>query len=187
MEMEDWTGTTSFEVDLLRRITQVTDRKGNVVEYGYDEVGNQVSMDYPDGTGVDYAYDLLHQLKTVTEDDGRTTAYTYDGMGRVVKMEYPHGWVEDYVYDSIGQLLRVDDTDPTRKDLKQQKHVYKYDDCGNMVYEYMRGNGTGEATTENTYTYDDRARCPAPDHPGGRGVRQGVAGVPVRQPGQPDL
>ena len=26
--------------------------------------------------------------------------------------------------------------------------------CGNMTYEYMRGNGTGEATVENFYTYD---------------------------------
>ena len=172
VELEDWTGATSFEVDLLRRITQVTDRKGNVVQYGYDEVGNQVSMDYPDGTGVDYTYDLLHQLKTVTEDDGRTTAYTYDGMGRVVKLEYPHGWVEDYVYDSIGQLLRVDDTDPTRKDMKQQKHVYKYDDCGNMVYEYMRGNGTGEATTENTYTYDALHRITRADEVYGKAWRE---------------
>ena len=172
VEMEDWTGTTSFEVDLLRRITQVTDRKGNVVEYGYDEVGNQTSIDYPDGTGVDYAYDLLGQLKTVTEDDGRATAYSYDGMGRVVRMEYPHGWVEDYVYDSIGQLLRVDDTDPTRKDMKQQKHVYKYDDCGNMVYEYMRGNGTGEATTENTYTYDALHRLTRADEVYGKAWRE---------------
>ena len=75
-------------------------------------------------------------------------------MGRTVKMEYPHGWVEDYHYDSIGQLLKVEDTDPTQKDMKQQKHVYEYDACGNMTYEYMRGNGTGEATVENTYTYD---------------------------------
>ena len=172
VEMEDWTGTTSFEVDLLRRITQVTDRKGNVVEYGYDEVGNQTSIDYPDGTGVDYAYDLLGQLKTVIEEDGRATAYSYDGMGCVVRMEYPHGWVEDYVYDSIGQLLRVDDTDPTRKDMKQQKHVYKYDDCGNMVYEYMRGNGTGEATTENTYTYDALHRLTRVDEVYGKAWRE---------------
>ena len=75
-------------------------------------------------------------------------------MGRTVKMEYPHGWVEDYHYDSIGQLLKVEDTDPSGKDMKQQKHVYEYDDCGNMTYEYMRGNGTGEATVENFYTYD---------------------------------
>ena len=121
---------------------------------------------------MDYTYDLLHQLKTVTEDDGRATAYSYDGMGRVVKMEYPHGWVEDYVYDSIGQLLRVDDTDPTQKDLKQQKHVYKYDDCGNMIYEYMRGNGTGEATTENTYAYDALHRITRADEVYGKAWRE---------------
>jgi RHS repeat-associated protein len=69
-------------------------------------------------------------------------------------MEYPHGWVEDYQYDSVGQLLNVTDTDPSNNDMKQQKHAYTYDDCGNMTYEYMRGNGTGEATVENTYTYD---------------------------------
>ena len=96
----------------------------------------------------------IYIKQSVTEHDGRTTTYTYDGMGRTVKMEYPHGWVEDYHYDSIGQLLKVEDTDPSGKDMKQQKHVYQYDDCGNMTYEYMRGNGTGEATVENFYTYD---------------------------------
>ena len=152
--MVDWTGTTTFEVDLLNRITKTTDTKGNVVGYTYDATGNQTSVSYPDGTTTTKTYDLLGQLKTVTETDGRTTTYTYDGMGRISKMEYPHGWVEDYHYDSIGQLLKVEDTDPSGKDMKQQKHVYEYDDCGNMVYEYMRGNGTGEATVENTYTYD---------------------------------
>ena len=154
VEMTDWTGTTTFEVDLLNRITKTTDTKGKVVSYTYDATGNQTSVSYPDGTAATKTYDLLGQLKTVTEHDGRTTTYTYDGMGRTVKMEYPHGWVEDYHYDSIGQLLKVEDTDPSGKDMKQQKHVYKYDDCGNMTYEYMRGNGTGEATVENFYTYD---------------------------------
>ena len=154
VEMTDWTGTTTFEVDLLNRITKTTDTKGQVVEYTYDTTGNQTSVSYPDGTTATKTYDLLGQLKTVTEHDGRITTYTYDGMGRLSRMEYPHGWVEDYHYDSIGQLLKVEDTDPSGKDMKQQKHVYEYDDCGNMVYEYMRGNGTGEATVENTYTYD---------------------------------
>ena len=154
VEMTDWTGTTTFEVDLLNRITKTTDTKGQVVEYTYDTTGNQTSVSYPDGTTTTKTYDLLGQLKTVTEHDDRTTTYTYDGMGRLSRMEYPHGWVEDYHYDSIGQLLKVEDTDPSGKDMKQQKHVYEYDDCGNMVYEYMRGNGTGEATVENTYTYD---------------------------------
>ncbi|TWH78104.1 RHS repeat-associated core domain-containing protein [Sedimentibacter saalensis] len=154
VEMNDWTGKTSFEVDLLNRITRTTDTKGKVVEYNYDETGNQTSVKYPDNTTAAKTYDLLGNLKSVTETDGRTTRYTYDGMNRISKMEYPHGWVEDYQYDSVGQLLNVTDTDPSNNDMKQQKHAYTYDDCGNMTYEYMRGNGIGEATVENTYTYD---------------------------------
>jgi len=112
---------------------------GKVVSYTYDATGNQTSVSYPDGTTATKTYDLLGQLKTVTEHDGRTTTYTYDGMGRTVKMEYPHGWVEDYHYDSIGQLLKVEDTDPSGKDMKQQKHVYQYDDCGSMTcYKKMK-------------------------------------------------
>ena len=79
---------------------------------------------------------------------GRTTTYAYDGMGRVTHMEYPDGWMEDYHYDALGQLTAIEDTDPSGKDMKQQKNVFEYDVCGNLTYEYMRGNGTGESTTE---------------------------------------
>ena len=155
VRMEDWTGVNTFEVDLLNRITKVTDHKGKVVTYGYDATGNQTSIGYPDGTSVTKTYDLVNNLESVTETDGRTTTYTYDGMRRVTHMEYPDGWEEDYTYDAIGQLLSIYDTDPSGKDMKQQKNRFEYDACGNMTYEYMRGNGTGEATVEVYYTYDE--------------------------------
>ena len=155
VRMEDWTGVNTFEVDLLNRITKATDHKGKVVTYGYDATGNQTSIGYPDGTSVTKTYDLVNNLESVTETDGRTTTYTYDGMRRVTHMEYPDGWQEDYTYDAIGQLLSIYDTDPSGKDMKQQKNRFEYDACGNMTYEYMRGNGTGEATVEVYYTYDE--------------------------------
>lgn len=43
VEMNDWTGKTTFEVDLLNRITKTTDTKGKAIEYTYDETGNQTS------------------------------------------------------------------------------------------------------------------------------------------------
>lgn len=49
IQMDDWTGTNTFELDLLRQLKKATDHKGNVTEYTYDEVGNQVTVKYPDG------------------------------------------------------------------------------------------------------------------------------------------
>lgn len=158
VKMEDWSGTTTYEVDLLHRITATTDRLGKHVAYTYDGVGNQTSVSYPDGTVATKEYDLVKNLTKVVEEDGRTTTYEYDGMGRVTHMNYPDGWQEDYHYDAIGQLTAIEDTDPTQKDMKQQKNTFEYDVCGNMIHEYMRGNGTGETTTDVTYTYDELHR-----------------------------
>lgn len=47
----------------------------------------------------------------------------------------PNGWMDEYAYDVMGRLVKVTDTDPSGKDIKQQKHAYKYDDCGNMIYD----------------------------------------------------
>lgn len=155
VQMDDWTGTNTFEVDLLNRITAVTNEKGNKVTYEYDATGNQTRVGYPDGTSVTKTYDLVGNLESVVESDGRTTTYQYDGMRRLVHMNYPDGWQEDYTYDAVGQILSIYDTDPTGQDMKQQKNKFEYDACGNMTYEYMRGNGTGGATTEVFYTYDE--------------------------------
>lgn len=154
VSMTDWLGTTTFELDLLHQLTAATDHAGKRVEYTYDGVGNQTSIAYPDGTTATYDYDLVHNQTKVTETDGSETSYAYDGMGRVTEMRYPNGWMEYYTYDKMGRILKVEDTHPSEKPAKTQKHTYAYDANGNMTYEYMRGNGTGQAKNETLYTYD---------------------------------
>ena len=46
VQMNDWTGTNTFELDLLGRLQKMTDHKGNTVSYAYDAVGNQTSITY---------------------------------------------------------------------------------------------------------------------------------------------
>ena len=36
IQMDDWTGTNTFELDLLRQLKKATDHKGNVTEYTYE-------------------------------------------------------------------------------------------------------------------------------------------------------
>lgn len=52
----------------------------------------------------------------------------------------------------------MNDTHPSEKPAKTQKHTYDYDANGNLVHEYMRGNGTGQAKNDTTYTYDVQNR-----------------------------
>lgn len=155
VQMEDWLGTTTYKVDLLRQLTKVTDHKNRVVEYTYDEVGNESTIKYPDNTVVSYTYDLVQNLKTVTEsNNGNVTSYDYDGMRRVTKQSYPNGWVTENEYDCMGNVVKIYDIDPSQKDLKTIKHTYTYDAYGNMLSEYKRGNGQGQAKEDWAYQYD---------------------------------
>jgi len=45
----DESGTMTHEYDKLNRVTQYTDTQGNTLQYAYDEVGNLVTLTYPDG------------------------------------------------------------------------------------------------------------------------------------------
>lgn len=112
VRMEDWTGTNTFELDLLGQLKKATDHKGNVTEYTYDEVGNQTSVKYPDGGVVQNTYDEVYNLTKVKDPDQGVYTYIYDAANRAVEQIYPNGWIEENTYDPEGNLLKVMDTDP---------------------------------------------------------------------------
>ncbi len=81
IEMNDWNGKTTIAVDLLDRITKVTDHNGMVVQYAYDAAGNQISIGYPDCSQVDYWYNAENHVIQVQDFTGDATTYTYDANG----------------------------------------------------------------------------------------------------------
>ena len=96
VQMDDWTGTNTFELDLLGRLQKMTDHKGNTVSYTYDAVGNQTGITYPDGSKTRSFYDAVYNLTSVIDADDGTYAYVYDDANRPVKLTYPNGWIEQY-------------------------------------------------------------------------------------------
>ena len=154
VKMDDWLGTTTFEVDLLGQLKKMTDHKGQVVSYEYDAVGNQTSVTYPDETTVTKTYDNTYNLTKVTDAENQNYLYQYDDAGRVTKLTYPNGWVEDYTYDNEGNLLKTVDTDPFHNNKKSTKYEYRYDAEGNLVSEYKRDTTAGNKALTTTYAYD---------------------------------
>ena len=157
VQMNDWTGTNAFELDLLGRLQKMTDHKGNTVSYAYDEVGNQTSITYPDGSKVSNFYDAVYNLTSVIDAENGTYVYVYDASNRPIKLTYPNGWVEQYTYDAEGNLLKTVDTDPFQLYNKtpKVKYEYTYDAEGNVLTKFQRdSDATENLKSRTTYTYD---------------------------------
>ena len=157
VQMDDWTGTNTFELDLLGRLQKMTDHKGNTVSYIYDAVGNQTGITYPDGSKTRSFYDAVYNLTSVIDADDGTYAYVYDAANRPVKLTYPNGWIEQYTYDAEGNLLKTVDTDPFQLYNKtpKVKYEYTYDAEGNVLTEFQRDSDATENLKSRTaFTYD---------------------------------
>ena len=117
--------------DALNRVTSVTDYNGNTVKYGYDQLGNRISLTYPGGEIVRYTYDKCGNLLSVTDADGNKTSYAYDANSRMIQQSRPDGSVETYTYDKAGQLVSQEDVDAKGNVI--HFFAYTYDTNRNIV------------------------------------------------------
>ncbi|MCL2578165.1 MAG: PKD domain-containing protein [Defluviitaleaceae bacterium] len=148
VEVDDWTGTTNFTLDLLGRITQVTDSNNRTVSYAYDANGNQTVITYPDSTTVSRTFDSLNRLTSIQTPEG-TFNYSHDSVGRITSLVYPNGITESYSHDAIGQLLTISQT---HNGITELLNIYTYDAVGNIITRTseFEGNIAGSVTS-NTY------------------------------------
>ncbi len=110
-----------------------TDTQGNTLQYAYDEVGNLVTLTYPDSKQVHYEYDATDQLIKVTDWAGRATQYSYDANGRLVQVVWPNGTQMTRTYDIAGQLLQQQDVANNGELISQFDYVY--DAAGDITEE----------------------------------------------------
>ncbi len=153
--MTDTTGVTSFTYDSLNRLKTVTDANGKSVTYGYDEVGNRISMTYPGSRTVSYQYDSRNMLTMVTDWLGGVTSYAYDDAGYLARADYPNGTYTTYAYDGAGRLTGL----TTRKTGGAVicSYTYTLDEVGNIIN--MSGTEpiapAVPAAADVAYTYND--------------------------------
>jgi RHS repeat-associated protein len=132
--------TRLYEYDLNGNLTKTTDRDGRVItyaydnlnrrtaenwldglstvrtiSYGYDAMGNLLSVSDPDAS-YDYEYDNLNRQTDVTQTiSGLTPAvefgHEFDAAGRMTTASAMIGsyddYVNNYVYDALGRLITL--------------------------------------------------------------------------------
>jgi RHS repeat-associated protein len=108
---------TAISYDDGDRLTGVTGAPGVTANATYDEIGNLVEVEDPNGNVQVFAYDLLGRLMAQgpedtgipgTIDPNRLETTTYDGRNLTTSITTPRGDTLDYSYDLAGRITGID-------------------------------------------------------------------------------
>jgi RHS repeat-associated protein len=165
-ELGELTSTTR----ILRPILPGDRERSFTTSFAFDSFGRMMSITYPDGETVEYAYDAGGLLERATGhrapgtavpgDEVYLASMMYDEFGQRVRMLLGNGVVSAYRYEPLTRrLASLTTTTPLGRTL--QAITYAYDRVGNVK---TMVNGLGEpvgdqsGTVSFQYGYDDLYR-----------------------------
>ena len=130
-------------------LIQTTGTRGQIVNYEYDDNGNQTKVDYPNMPDVTMSYNRLDDVAQITDAIG-THTLDYDNYGRLVSNDGPlAGDTQTYTYDALQRI----ETQTLERGASGgvQSQTFAYDALGRLAS--LNANGT-QGTGLTTYSYD---------------------------------
>ena len=114
-------------------------------EFGYDSVGNRVSVTSADSKTTSYTYDEFNRVETVTQPGDIVTSYDYDVNGNLISVTDANNNITAYTYDDKSRLVKTvsPDTGTT---------LYSYNNVGKLLSKRVNSG------TETTFSYDALGR-----------------------------
>jgi len=141
-----------------------TDLRGRVEEqvylYRYDENGNLLWQEHPNGDVLEIIYDengnptLRKSWNKVRNESYFLEQMEYDGMGRLSKkiVEASEPYTEAYAYDAVGNLILK----TIENRYGKSEFSYKYDGMGNLICERNASSTGSEHICVWTYSADGK-------------------------------
>ena len=102
--------TVDYERDPQGRLTKIEDVHGRFFTLSYNAQGKVATLADSGGRSVAFSYDAQGRKTSETGPEG-TTSYTYDSNHRITRVTYPNGGVRNYGYDGQGRVITQDDGD----------------------------------------------------------------------------
>lgn len=148
---------TSYQYDLLGRMTKDTDPLNKTINFAYDAAGNPQTKTDADGSTISYSYDALKRLTGKTYPDSTTESYTYNAAGRLQSVSNPN-ITYTYTYDAAGRITSAIDS-------RGYSLAYEYDVLGNRTKTTLQPGGPDQRVT--SYGYDNANRMTTITTPAG--------------------
>ena len=125
-------GIISLGYDTADRLTHITYPDGKGITYSYNVAGQVTRKALSDGVITGYGYDSIGNLISVTDESGTMKAsYSYDAAGRLLQTLIDSGAYTIYRYDTAGRLTSLVNSGPDGSVISQ--FLYQYDKNGNPV------------------------------------------------------
>ncbi|MBS3989210.1 MAG: hypothetical protein KGZ44_04625 [Dethiobacter sp.] len=132
---------TNFSYNNMNWLTSVTDADNRVTTYGYDANGNRTSVTDARNNTTAYEYNRANQVSAITDPLNRTISFTYGTSGLLNQILYPNGNRMGYRYNHLNRPTTILMNDTPR-------YSFQYDNLGNRTVM------TDIAQSENTsYLY----------------------------------
>ncbi len=138
--------------DGLNRLTSQIDGLNQTTIFGYDAVGNQVSVKTPLLKETKQVYDALNRLSETTDAKEGKITYGYDAANNLTSVNAPNNAQTSYSYDGFGNLLSQTSPDTGTTS-------FTYDVAGNQLSKTDAKNATIH------YSYDALNRLTGIDYP----------------------
>ena len=134
---------------------------GNMVGFGYDDVGNRTSLSDPDAGTTTYTYDAAGRETLRKDARGKTVATDYDVYGHVVSTEYD-GVKTSYTYGTSGSsAMRLTSMVGNRGNVS-----YGYDNYGRVSRTVVKGQGNNMSPMMMSYEYNANGAVTKAVYPG---------------------
>jgi YD repeat-containing protein len=159
--------TTEFTFDNLGRTIAVTqpdpDGGGSlaapVTAYGYDPVGNLLTVTDPLSHVTTYAYDNLYRRTSITDALSGVTSFTFDAAGQLLTLTDPVANTTAWFYDDLGRVVE-------EKNQLDKSRYFQYDAVGNLTQRTDRNgrviqyvyDGLNRNTDENWFVGETQVR-----------------------------
>lgn len=179
-----YSGKTYYQHPEKITVTGIKNADGDVDSYTYhrtyDEYGNCIKEENPDGNCISYTYDSLNRVTKEVLEDGLYRETVYDDKNNIITKTDANGLKLLYYYDKCGKMKSVYDAKSevyllnrtydakerlaTETDSRGTKYCYSYDELDRYT-ELTVYDESGTLLSEKYLSYDE-----AKDFSGGMGT-----------------
>jgi RHS repeat-associated protein len=140
-EDDEWNIITTYGYDVVGNLLTVTDTYGRVTSFSYDDANRLIEIHDAQGNTTTNVYDIAGNLLSITDALGHTSSNTYDANNRLHSVTDSEGNTFTLAYN-------LDDTIASSTDALGRTTTYTFDDPGRLT------STTDPLGNSTTFSYD---------------------------------